>query len=212
MNTSYSKLISINIIAALLFLGVGTSNVNNIEWELVTEEGVTKVYTRKSEQSSIKEIRMTTTFKSDLETFKNVLSNVPGYPDWVYKCSDSTKLPSESESDYHYYLITNMPYPITDRDLVVQTKNWQIGHMYYSQSFSKPDFITPIDGMVRVPRFTSYWEVTPLDDQTLEIEYEASTDPGGFLPAWVINLGITKGPIITMKSLKKEVERKYELK
>ena len=137
---------------------------------------------------------------------------MPKYPTWVYKCKDSEKIAAINDSEYHYYLVTDMPYPLTNRDLVVHAKNWSLNNTFFSQSTATPEFISKKEGFVRVPRFASFWKVTETSNSTIEIEYEASTDPGGYLPSWAINLGITKGPYNTMNSLKQEVEKRYSSK
>ncbi len=212
MNKLVSNIISINLISVFLLLGNINSNPNNTDWNLITEDATTKVYTRKSQNSNIKEIRIVTQFKSDVETLKEVLGDVKDYPSWVFKCMGSEKIAAVNDNEFHYYLMTDMPYPVSNRDLVVHTKNWSQNNSYFSKSVAKPDFVSKKEGMVRVPRFSSFWEVTPIANQTIQIEYEASTDPGGYLPTWVVNLGITKGPINTMQSLKQEVEKRYSAK
>lgn len=215
MKTLVPRLLSINLMVVFLLLGIGDSNINKHsdvhEWNLMTKDGCIEVYTRKSNQSDIKDIRIVTKFQSDIETFKSVLGDVDSYPNWVFKCMDSEKLSNDNPNVYHYYMSTDMPYPVSNRDLVVLNKNWSSQNKYFSQSTAEPDFVSEKDGLVRIPRFSSMWEVTPTSDNTIEIEYEASTDPGGYLPAWVVNLGITKGPINTIKSLKNEVEKRFEL-
>lgn len=209
MNILVSNLISINLFAVFLLLGASHSTSTELDWNLITEDASTKVYTRKSNHTSIKEIRIVTQFNADIETLKTVLGDVDGYPSWVFKCMGSEKIAAKNDNEFHYYLMTDMPYPVSNRDLVVHTKNWNHNNSYYSKSVAMPDFVSKKAGMVRVPKFSSFWEVTPTSNQTIQIEYESSTDPGGYLPSWVINLGITKGPINTMKSLKKQVEAKY---
>lgn len=212
MNKLVSNIISINLLTVFLLLGSTPTTSSSLDWNLITEDASTKVYTRKSDHSNIKEIRIVTQFNADIKTLKEVLGDVNGYPLWVFKCMGSEKIASKNDNEFHYYLMTDMPYPVSNRDLVVHTKNWRQNNTYFSKSVAKPDFVSKKAGMVRVPKFSSFWEVTSISDETIQIEYEAATDPGGYLPSWVVNLGITKGPINTMQSLKQEVERRFSEK
>ncbi len=212
MNILVSRILSINLISIFLLFGGVSIGTSTSDWDLITEDASTKVYTRRSSTSNLKEIRIVTQFNSDIATLKEVLTDVDGYPSWVFKCMGSKKIATINDNEFHYYLMTDMPYPVSNRDLVVHTKNWKKNNQYFSKSVAAPEFISKKQGMVRVPKFSSAWEVTPISDQTIQIEYEASTDPGGYLPGWVVNLGITKGPINTMQSLKQEVERRFQLK
>ena len=41
------------------------------------------------------------------------------------------------------------------------------------------------------------------------MEYYMKVNPGGLLPAWLVNLAVTKGPMDTMESLFELVESGY---
>ena len=47
-------------------------------------------------------------------------------------------------------------------------------------------------GTVRVPASTVIWKVTPLDNDSLSIEYYGQADPGGSVPAWAANSFVQK--------------------
>ena len=73
------------------------------------------------------------------------------------------------------------------------------------RSHAKPDLIPKEKSLVRIPVFDSYYILTPIGDGWLEMEYFLKIDPGGALPAWVVNLAASKGPDITMKALYKVI-------
>jgi len=58
-------------------------------------------------------------------------------------------------------------------------------------------------GTVRVPASSVIWKVTPLDNDSLSIEYYGQADPGGSVPAWAANSFCTKGPFETFRNLRK---------
>lgn len=183
-------------------------NFDKTDWKLKTTKGKLKVYTRSSEHSDFKEIRIKTTVNSSAEKIMNVLNDVASYESWVFKCMEAKKVKIISSNDYYYYTKSDFPFPITDRDLVVRSTQWtdEATGFTYSHSKAAPKMVKEEKGFIRIPEFDSYWKIMPQPNGVVEIDYVAITDPGGNLPAWVVNLGITKGPIETMKRFSNLVE------
>ena len=50
------------------------------------------------------------------------------------------------------------------------------------------------------------WVITPTTEHTINVEYSLFTDPGGNMPAWLINMFITKGPLESFKKLKEQIK------
>jgi hypothetical protein len=178
-------------------------------WKSVNQENGIEVFTRVGKNSDVKEIRITCTVKANLEQVVNLLSDVPLYADWVYKCVSSIRLNTVSPNETNYYIVLNFPFPLQDRDLAVQSKHWfdSMGG-YHAYSVAKDDFIYKKDGYVHISEFKSTWDIIPKPNGEVFIDYKALSNPGGDLPIWLVNLAITKGPLETMKQFIHLVDRK----
>ena len=77
---------------------------------------------------------------------------------------------------------------------------------YYSRSVAASDIIAVNPDFVRITEFESLWEMKPIDDRNVHIEYRAKANPGGFIPTWLVNLVITKGPLETITKFTQMVE------
>ena len=189
-------------------------NFDKKDWKLKTSKKDLKVFTRKSEQSDVKEIRIQTTVNAPLKKIMEVLNDVDGYKKWVYKSMSAKKIKIISPKEYYYYTKSDFPFPIADRDLVVLSKQWEdkkTGYVY-SHSEAAPSMMANEKGTVRVTLFESYWKIMPQENGSVKIDYVALTHPGGNIPAWVVNLGITRGPVVTMKQFADLVEGKGDSK
>lgn len=177
---------------------------NDGEWELVKDEDEIEVYTRLTEGSPIKEVKVKMQVASDLHSFMDLLNDVDRYTEWVYKCIEAKKVETINPLEFYYYTESDFPFPVSNRDMVIHSK--QIVHLedkhISTDSQSKPKKVPEVKGVVRIKHFTSSWNIKVISENLLEIEYEASTDPGGYLPAWIINLGIASAPLKTMQGLK----------
>ena len=177
-----------------------------VQWEKIKDEGNIQVFTRKPKNSKFKEIRILAEFKMNLDTLMKVLNDADQYTDWVYKCRESRRINTINEEEFYYYVTSDLPFPATDRDLVVRCRQWIDDQgIVHSQSIAKPELMPDKKGFVRIQNYESKWKITPQSDGIVHIDYEALSDPGGSIPAWIVNLAIAAGPLKTMKQLEKLV-------
>ena len=75
----------------------------------------------------------------------------------------------------------------------------------------KPELI-PVDRKyVRVPSFESSYTLRYGLEGGVHVTFESMVDPGGSVPAWVMNYGITDMPVKTLTNMRRLVSReKYQ--
>jgi hypothetical protein len=178
-------------------------------WKPVSKEDGIEVFTKVGKNSDLKEIRFTCTVKANLEQVVKLLSDVPLYTEWVYKCVRSIRLNTLRPNETNYYIVLNFPFPLQDRDLAVQSNHWfdSLG-AYHAYSVAKDDFLYKNDEYVHISEFRSTWDIIPKPNGEVFIDYKGLSNPGGNLPIWLVNLAITKGPFETMKQFIDLVDRK----
>ena len=205
-NVIMKKSTNTTLITLFLFFAFASNifaqNFAKSDWKLKTEKGNLKVFTRDNSESEVKEIRIQTSVNAPIEKVLAVLNDVSNYKNWVYKSIDSKKVKIISKNEYYYYSLSDFPFPIADRDLVIHSRQWKDEKtgIYHSQSKAISDSNVELKkGIIRITEFDSHWKIIPQADGTVAIDYVALTHPGGKLPVWVVNLGITKGPVETMK-------------
>ena len=208
-NNTHLFLLIPNLLIILVFssTSVFAQGSDLAPWDLVKEEGDLKVYTRKNLDSGIKELRMTTSIRASLEDYIDALNDADSYKDWVYKCESSSLVLKVSDTELYYQIETDFPFPLSDRDLVVHTKQRiDENGTFYSNSVAAPDKRPEENGVVRINMYESHWKATPQNDGSVYIDYNSKVDPAGNIPQWVVNLGITVGPVKSMESFTQFVE------
>jgi len=178
------------------------------KWDIVKQTDDITVFTRKSENSKYKEVKITMTIKCTMNELVAALEDVDAHKDWVPYTIDSKMVKKDSNSEFYYYVSSDFPFPAKDRDVVIYYEREQAADskVVITRSEAAPEVLPKSDGFVRVPVFSSTYVLTPLDDGIIDIEYLLKVSPGGKIPAWIINLGVTKGPIKTMESLIKLID------
>jgi len=120
-------------------------------WTLISSDKKTDLDTRLSDESEIKEVKIEGTFSADITSVITALNDVNNYKKWVYKCVVSEKLDELDINQYKYYVQTDLPFPLDDRDLIVYTTQW-IGkdNIWHSRSLAYPYFLPENDKLVRI--------------------------------------------------------------
>ena len=174
------------------------------EWRFIKETEGVKVYYREREDSNIKDVKMQTTFNANLSSIVECLKDVDSYPRWVYKAKYSWVVTRYNDNDVVYYNYVDFPWPMQDRDIVVQSRIHQdpTTRIVTSKSFSNWSVQPTKEDVVRIMEFNSTWTLKPIEAGKVYAEYIFSSNPGGSIPAKVVNLGLAEGPLKTIKGFK----------
>jgi hypothetical protein len=70
-----------------------------------------------------------------------------------------------------------------------------------------PDYIPPMDGLVRVPEMGGYWHLKPEADGWVQVSYQIYGDPGGWIPDWLANRAAILSVKHTLYNLSQVVSR-----
>ena len=191
----------------LLFLSVHSFSQKN--WELkVDKEGI-KVYTKSSANSSFKSVKTVCTVDATLSRLTAVLLDIDRTVDWVYSTKKCSLLKQVSQSELIYYSEIGAPWPVSNRDFIVRL--WAVQDEKTKAvsvlAENKPAYLPEYDDKVRIKQSHSKWILEPLPNGKVKIEYTLQVDPGGNIPAWLLNLFATKGPYESFKKLRLQVKK-----
>lgn len=178
------------------------------EWKLVKDEDGIKVYTRLPEGSSLEEVRATVRVKTTLSAFTALLKDVDGYKAWAYNCVESKVIKMVCDTAQCYYTQTDLPWPVSNRDLIFRSslKQDSLTLVIKTNSVCVPDMLEENDGIIRIRAGRTAWTLTPVSGGFVDVDYFASIDPGGTVPAWLINSTIDMGPYNTLNNVRELLE------
>ncbi len=172
-------------------------------WEMVKQKEDMTVYIRQPEGSAFKEVKIDGQIKCTLSEIVKAIEDVEAQSDWVESTIEAKILERKSSGTFVFYQGTDMPYPVKDRDVVMQYTRTQDPQSKEVQI----DFVN-VEGYkeksskyVRIPELHSSYKFIPEEDGNISVNYKLKIDVGGTMPKWVVNMAITKGPIDTMEAL-----------
>lgn len=196
-----------------LFLSLFSTSLsaqNTDGWVFKNEKNGVKVYYKKT--SDVHEIKMVTSMKATLSGVVQLLNEVENYPKWGYKLSEAKLLKRVNDQEFYYWSKLDFPWPLNDRDIVVQTKVEQDSatRRVVSNSWAKPNYLPENKDVVRIKTTTTRWTIVPGAGGWLYIEYYIYSNPGGNIPDWLVNMAIDIGPLETLSNMRKMLqEPKY---
>ena len=182
-------------------------------WKLKKQQDEISVYSREVAGSRFKEIKVTVNIQTSLSGIIALFKDVPAYTSWVYLCDKSETVKQGSEMEDYYYSETAAPWPVSNRDVVVYSKVRQDydTKVVTSESKNVTGIVPEKKGIVRIPMLKSLWTLIPKKNGTVDVSYELSVDPGGWVPAWLVNLTMATGPYNTILNVREELKKeKYQ--
>ena len=69
-----------------------------------------------------------------------------------------------------------------------------------------PDYIPEKKNYIRLKEAEGFWQIKEIEENKISLIYQYYGEPGGSLPAWLVNMFIVDGPMDTLTNLKKMLE------
>lgn len=176
-------------------------------WTLKKDKNGIKVFTRKTADFKFDELKVECEFEGRASQLAAILLDVNNHYRWAYKTVKSQLLKAISDTDLFFYNEVDCPWPFQNRDVVVHMTLVQnsINKIITVVATSEKDYLPDKVNIVRMRYSKVTWLITPLYNNKLKIEYRIQIDPGGSVPAWLLNSFASKGPYESFTKLKQEM-------
>lgn len=172
------------------------------------KEGI-KVYTCKSDTSKFRSLQAEFVIENtSIEELKAFMFTVSKYTHWQYDATEASMLKRINNNDMIYRVVIDAPWPVDNRELIVQfsTVVHDADHANFYIKTVSSDF--PLsDNLIRIPFSQARWDITRINN-ALHVSYHMNINPGGYVPAFLINMAMAEGPYQSFRSLKGLIETK----
>lgn len=196
------------LLSCLLLL-VAYSAEAQEDWKLKSDKDNIKTYSKKLADSRINAVKIESVFSCSVSQFVAVLMDVDSYDNWIYNSKSTRLVKQVSPADLYYYSEVGFPWPTANRDFVSHVVISQDPRTKVARVNAKNvSGLVPVKpNIVRIEKSSGEWTITPLGKNEVRIEYVLQVDPGGDLPAWLINPFASKGLVETFKNLRKQLAK-----
>lgn len=179
------------------------------DWQPGAGKDGIRTYSRKVPGSKIEALKMETDFAATASQLVAVILDINSCTEWLYNTKSCAVVHTVSASELYYYSEISFPWPTANRDFVSHIKVTQDASSrtvtIHAENVSM--FVPEKKGIVRIKQSTGKWTIRPTGPKKIHVEYELQVDPGGGLPAWIVNMLSTKGPLESFKNLREQLKR-----
>lgn len=206
------KTLSLLFLSVVFFSAQAQNTDNNKDWrdynwkEKKDTDGI-KIYTSNIPSSKYDAIYGSMIVNSPVNNLVALVKDAKACSQWADLCKESRVEQTVSEVEYYVYTYNDIPFPVTDRDVVAKVR-WSQN----TDTLAVTMTTEPITGMVektdavRIEEADSRWYFTPQADGTTKVETFAHINPNGPTPAWLTNMLLVSSPFKTMKGMREIVE------
>lgn len=114
-----------------------------------------------------------------------------------------------SPSELYYYSEVAVPWPAQNRDYIchIVVKQDDKTKVITIDAPCINAMVPEKDNIVRITHSVGKWIIYPAENNTIKVYYELEVDPAGAVPAWLVNMFATKGPLEIFQKLKLQVQK-----
>lgn len=174
-------------------------------WELQRNDEQAMAYSRLDKATGLQVCRVETVMKTSLNALVAMQRDAARIPQWMDGVK-SSRIVQEADNYYITHTLVPSPWPVKDRDSVVRSDIRQQDDGSVLIEFASVEGVVPPQkNYERVQNVKGCWCFTPLQDGKTRVEYEVMVDPGGKLPAWLVNRFALDVPYNSIKQMHKLV-------
>jgi len=198
------------LIILLFFLTLVLScSLTAQSWDFVKEKDGIRLYTRKEVGKSLKSYKGVTDIHAPAEKVFDLLEDVNHTEWWDKNLSQIKVLLYEKYKRAQYYLVYDLPWPVTDRDLFVNvtvsfdplTREGTI------KAVPLPGVVPEHSDMIRIIEYQQTWTVRAAGKEMTHVVLEGFVDPAGSIPDWLSNMLIVDSPYKVISEIKRRLEK-----
>lgn len=176
-------------------------------WETRVSEDNVIVESRKTQGASYQTFRATTTIKTGIAPALALLQHNAACVDWLFRCKESRLIEEISPTERTFYQITSLPFPAKARDVIFHAAiEYDEAGSVVVTMVSKPARL-PETRQVRIRDAWGTYKLESVSADETRVIWEQYVDPGGALPAWLVNSMLTDLPFKSLQRFREIVEQ-----
>ncbi len=180
-----------------------------LAWQLVHADDSLRVEQRDYPGSPLLEVRGVLSLQTTMNAVMALLRDADFNDQWVYRSGGARILAQKGYSRAYVYGVVDAPWPMQDRDTVVRFDYQQdpVTRAVLITITNFPDYLPPVDGLVRVPEFGGFWQLEPEAPDRVRVTYQVRGHPGGMIPVWLANRAAARSVLQTLRNMPGAVRR-----
>jgi hypothetical protein len=176
------------------------------EWELIEKEDGIAVYAREVSGHSGLEFKGVCLVNQPIEVIGSVLSDIPSYPKWFFKCVESKRISADNASGLNFflYIAIDTPWPFSDRDVVYKVEiaiDYALGKVVIHSTAIKEPFVPLKTGYVRITDSEHRWILERVSPERTRITFINRTNAAGPFADHISDPGTRDSTVRSLENL-----------
>jgi ribosome-associated toxin RatA of RatAB toxin-antitoxin module len=168
-----------------------------------------KVWTYQVTNNPMMQYRAETIFNTTLENAAGLVLDTERGKKWIPYVSELKVIEHSNQSDkFIIYMRLDLPFPLSDRDLVVEGKLSKIGNdkiIFKNKSIT--DARVPVkSNAVRINHYEGDWIFQRLNAQQVKVTTSGFADPSGSIPISFVNSFVQQQPYQMLQKMKLQLK------
>ncbi len=180
------------------------------DWKLSKSEDNIQLWIKNVDGSDLKQFKLQTTFKKELKYVYRLMRDVENMHLWYDKVQSVKLLKKISDNEAIYMLGYDLPFPFEDRVSTVKGRinfDEKTGTIFVNTEYFPSEIPADKKNMALITKIKSSWEISEGKKGEVFITHTGYMDPGGNVPKWLVNEGLSTGPLKTIKSMKRILDK-----
>ena len=186
-------------------LSVNISAFEEQDWKLSLDKDDILIYTRSVESSNFNEFRAEAEMIGTIEEFRSIILDVERYEEWMPDCKSAEIVEYPNPDDLTYHMKIKVPFPFSNRDIIQQMVLHEKEDMLEIDIINRPEKVKQSKKYVRMLQAEGRWAIQEISEEEISVKFEYFADPGGGVPAWLVNSFVVKNPHITLLNIKEKL-------
>ena len=198
---------------AILLLSLLSLQAGADDWQLRREDSARniRVYLRDRAGSPYDEVYAATRLPASVRQVEAVLGDFQAMPEWAPHLIAARLLRQQGNQAW-IHVRYHLPYPFRQRDVVIRSRRSENEEGVVNiHSEAVPGQVAASANSIRLQHLQNTWRITPLPGEEVKIEFWATAEPGGLVPAVLFNYNLAEDSLQSLRQLRRMLQRpKYQ--
>lgn len=177
-------------------------------WEFAKEKDGVKLYTRKEPGKTIRGYKGVATIMAPADKVLSLVENANNTSWWDKNVTVIKVLLYEKMKRARFYMVYDLPWPVTDRDLCVEaTVEVYPGGGGSVTTLPLPGCAPESSDYIRIRQYRQKWTILPAQGNSATITLEGYVDPAGSIPDWLSNMIVVDSPLKVINTVRSTLEK-----
>ncbi len=209
------RFFNFSLLVFLLTVAVSTYNplvAEEEKWHLTYAADGINIYRRVTEGSKFLEFKAEGNLRGTVSEYVSAILDIDEHPDWVPRCLEARNIDKINNRELILYAVFAGVWPTADRDYTARmsiASKPDIPTVRVDVERVEPPNTSPVaTDRVHIPHLKICWIFEQISRDLTRVELRVHVDPGGWMPAWLVNWGYRKIPYQFLKNLESQVTRR----